>query len=241
MKILAVDTSGNTGSVAVSQDGTIVGEYTINYKKTHSQTLMPMIDQLIKIMDMDIREFDAFAVSKGPGSFTGLRIGSASVKGFAQALNKPVIAVPTLEALAYNYYGSQCYVCPIMDARRGQVYTGLFEYVNEPEKTKLLRCIESTAMSIEELITRLNNYKDKAIVFLGDAVTVHEEYIKNNISVDYSFAVASNCLQRAASVALLAEEMYAEGKYESAAEHSPEYLRMSQAERERMEKASQGN
>ena len=132
MRILALDSSGLVASVAVAEaDGKeeqLIAEYTVNYKKTHSQTLLPMLDEVAKMTELDMESIDAIAVAAGPGSFTGLRIGSATAKGLGLALNKPLIAVPTLEGLAYNLCGTEAVVCPIMDARRGQVYTVIYEF-----------------------------------------------------------------------------------------------------------------
>ena len=128
MRILALDSSGLVASVAVVEDGAVddqvIAEYTVNYKKTHSQTLLPMLDEIVKMTELDLHTVDAIAVAGGPGSFTGLRIGSATAKGLGLALEKPLIHIPTLEGLAYNLCGIADVVCPIMDARRGQVYTG---------------------------------------------------------------------------------------------------------------------
>ena len=123
MKILALDSSGIVASVAIVEDNTLLAEYTVNYKKTHSQTLLPMLDEVAKMTELDLSTIDAIAVAAGPGSFTGLRIGSATAKGLALALKKPLVAVPTVEALAYNLYDTNGLICPIMDARRNQVYT----------------------------------------------------------------------------------------------------------------------
>ena len=121
MKILAFDSSGLVASVAIVENNNLIAEYTTNYKKTHSQTLLPMLEEIVKMTETDKESFDALAVAAGPGSFTGLRIGSATVKGLALAWNIPVIAVPTLEGLAYNVWGTDRLICPIMDARRKQV------------------------------------------------------------------------------------------------------------------------
>ena len=121
MKILAIDSSGLVATVAVTEDDSLVAEYTINYKKTHSQTLVPMLEEVKKMIGLDLGTIDAIAVAKGPGSFTGLRIGSATAKGLGLALDKPIIPVSTLDALSMNAWGSDKLVCPIMDARREQV------------------------------------------------------------------------------------------------------------------------
>lgn len=128
MKILALDSSGLTASVAVIEDENLMGEYTMNYKKTHSQTLLPMLDELAKMIELDLQSIDAIAVAGGPGSFTGLRIGSATAKGLGLALDKPIVHVPTVDGLAYNLWGHKDFVCPLMDARRNQTYTGLYEF-----------------------------------------------------------------------------------------------------------------
>ena len=128
MKILGLDSSGLVAGVAVAEDGELVAEYTINYKKTHSQTLLPMLDALRNMIELDMHTVDAIAVASGPGSFTGLRIGSATAKGLGLALDKPLVEVPTLEGLAWNLYGTDKVVCPIMDARRNQVYTAAYEF-----------------------------------------------------------------------------------------------------------------
>ena len=120
MKLLAIDSSGLVASVAIVSEETVIAEYTVNYKKTHSQTLLPMLDEIVKMLGMDLSEVDGIAVSAGPGSFTGLRIGSATAKGLGLALDKPIISIPTLEGLAYNLLGTHAMICPMMDARRNQ-------------------------------------------------------------------------------------------------------------------------
>ena len=118
MKVLAIESSAVTASVAIMTEDTLIAEYTINYKKTHSQTLLPMLDELVKMTELDLDTIDAIAVTAGPGSFTGLRIGSATAKGLGLALKKPLVEIPTVDALAYNLYDSRALICPIMDARR---------------------------------------------------------------------------------------------------------------------------
>ena len=131
MKILALDSSGLVASVAVAEDDNLIAEYTVNYKKTHSQTLLPMLDEIAKMTELDLNTIDAIAVAAGPGSFTGLRIGSATAKGLGLALKKPLIPIPTVEGLAYNLYGTKALICPLMDARRNQVTR---EFMNFREK-----------------------------------------------------------------------------------------------------------
>lgn len=228
MKILAIDSSGITATVALVSDGIMTAEYTTNFKKTHSQTLLPMIDEIVKMTGTELSELDAIAVAAGPGSFTGLRIGSSTAKGLGLVLKKPIIPVPTVEGLAYNFFGSDKIICPIMDARRNQVYTGLYTF--EQEELRVLS--DQKAVSIEEIIEEVNSLQ-KPVIFLGDGVPVFREKIKELAKVKVLFAPAHMCMQRAAAVAVRGEALYKEGKMETAAEHKPVYLRKSQAERER--------
>ena len=193
MKILAFDSSGLVASVAIVQDDNLIAEYTTNYKKTHSQTLLPMLDEIVKMTETDKESFDALAVAAGPGSFTGLRIGSATVKGLALAWNIPVIAVPTLEGLAYNMWGNSRLICPIMDARRKQVYTALYRF---DKADRLETIFKQTPMDIIELITLLND-RNEEVVFVGDGIDVYSQTIKENIKVPYAFAPAHMNKQRA--------------------------------------------
>lgn len=231
MKILGLDSSGLVASVAVVEDEELLAEYTVNYKKTHSQTLLPMLDEISKMIQLEMESLDAIAVAAGPGSFTGLRIGSATAKGFGLALKKPIIPVPTLDALAYNLYDHKDYICPIMDARRNQVYTGVYYF----EKQKMHCVKESDAMDIAALITELNDM-GKPVVFLGDGVSVYRRAIEETMKVPYSFAPSHCNKQRASSVAALGLEYAANGKAVTASEFQPDYLRKSQAEREREER-----
>ena len=233
MKILALDSSGLVASVAVMENDTLVAEYTMNYKKTHSQTLLPMLDEIKNNIQVDLSSIDAIAVAAGPGSFTGLRIGSATAKGLGLALDKPLIAVPTVDALAYNLYdtGEDTVVCPIMDARRNQVYTGIYKFQNH----EMAIVKEQDALSIQELLEVLNGI-GKKVIFLGDGVPVFKEIIKEKCKVEYSFAPAHLSRQRAGAVAGLAGIYFAQGRIQTATEHQPDYLRVSQAERERAER-----
>ena len=230
MRILAIESSSLVASVAIVEDGVTMAEYTANFKKTHSQTLLPMIDAMVDLLGVDLATIDAIAVSGGPGSFTGLRIGSATAKGLGLALNKPLIHVPTLDGTAYNLYGAKGLICPIMDARRNQVYTGIYRFEQEFEVV-----MEQDAMDMGELIEKLNGMGER-VIFLGDGVPVHEKKIRELMTVPFDLAPAHMNRQRAASVAALGAVYFAEGKIETAAEHGPDYLRKSQAEREREER-----
>ena len=231
MRILAFDSSGLVASVAIVEEEQTVAEYTVNYKKTHSQTLLPMLDEIVKMTDMGLQSIDAIAVAGGPGSFTGLRIGSATAKGLGLALNKPLIHIPTLEGMAYNLYGSSAVICPIMDARRKQVYTGIYRF--EEGELKVLE--DQTAIAVDELIQKLNEMGEE-VVFLGDGVPVYADCLREGLSIPFTFAPANMNRQRASSVGLLGIEYFKQGKTETAREHQPDYLRVSQAERERNER-----
>ena len=243
MKLLAIDSSGLVASVAVMEDTKLLAEYTINNKQTHSQTLLVMLDEVKRILELDLETVDAIAVAAGPGSFTGLRIGSATAKGIGLAIKKPIISVPTLDALAYQMYASDKIICPIMDARRSQVYTGIYKFCQN-EKTEeeteegafSLEIIEpQCAVPIEKITRKLNELKSE-VIFLGDGVPVFSQKLSELMQVGYSFAPAHRNRQSASSVAVRAMELYKMGIYQTAIEHQPEYLRLSQAERERMEK-----
>ncbi len=231
MIILALESSGLVASAALVSEDRLIGEYTTNFKKTHSQTLLPMMDALLKMTGIDIDEIDAFAVSGGPGSFTGLRIGSATVKGLAMAKNKPVINVPTLEGLACNFFGTDSVICPLMDARRQQTYTALFAF----EGDELVCLSPQKAVKIEEILEEVNSLGRK-VIFLGDGVPVFEEKIREMVTVPWQMAPPHLAAQRAGAVGVRALAYYKAGRTETAAGHKPEYLRLSQAERERMEK-----
>ena len=231
MKILAIDSSGLVASAAWIADGVLVAEYTVDYKKTHSQTLLPMVDEILRMTEQDLEGIDAVAVSGGPGSFTGLRIGSATAKGLGLALEKPVIGVPTVDALAYNLYGTERLICPMMDARRAQVYTGIYTFSGG--EFKVLRPQEVIAAA--DIIEVLNGM-GQPVIFLGDGIPVHGKLIEERVKVPYSIAPAHLARQRAGAVGALACIYYKEGKIQSADEFLPVYLRPSQAERERAER-----
>lgn len=237
MKILGLDSSGLVASVAIVEDANLLGEYTVNYKKTHSQTLLPMLDEVAKMIELDLNTVDAIAVAAGPGSFTGLRIGSATAKGLGLALFKPLVAVPTVDALAYNLVGHRDLVCPLMDARRNQTYTGLYRF--DGNDMNVVR--EQCAVGIDEIIADINN-RGESVVFLGDGVAVFADYIREHATVPYTFAPAHLNKQRAGAVAALGMIYAAKGLTQTAEEHAPDYLRLSQAERERAEhEAAQAN
>ncbi len=227
MRVLAIDSSSTVASVAIVEEEKIIGEYTINNKITHSQTLLPMIDDMFKVSEIELDTIDAIAITSGPGSFTGLRIGSATAKGLGQALNKPLVEVPTLEAMAYNFFDTEKIICPIMDARRNQTYTAAYKL----EGGELKTVIAGEAIGIEELVDKLNECNED-VIFVGDGIPVFREYIENNVKNKVVFAPTHLNRQRAGSVGALALKYLNEGKTVAASDFKPDYFRKSQAERE---------
>ena len=204
MNILGIDSSGLVASVALLCEDILVGEYTIHNKKTHSQTLLPMIEAMLAMAEFPVNELDAIAVAAGPGSFTGLRIGASTAKGLGQALHIPLIAVPALEGLAYNLAGADALVCPMMDARRSQAYYGIYK-VNEKVPVTLR---EQSAAPVEEVISQVNELGQKTI-FVGDGVPVFRERLETELTIPYEWAADSVRYQKSASVATLGK-FYAE-------------------------------
>ena len=233
VKILALDSSGLVASAALLEGDQILAEYTVNYKKTHSQTLLPMLDEISRMLELDLSEVDAVAVAAGPGSFTGLRIGSATAKGLGLALGIPLVEVPTLDAMAMNLPFARGLICPIMDARRQEVYSGIYRF----EGGELVTVREQQALPVLALTGELAALDPaltaEGIIFLGDGVPPYRTLIDENLSLPHTFAPANANRQRAASVAVLGQRLFNAGKCVPAGEHAPIYLRKSQAERER--------
>lgn len=229
MKILGLDTSGLVAGVAVVENDILVGEFTTDYKKTHSQTLLPMLDGLREMIDLDLESLDAIAVASGPGSFTGLRIGSATAKGLGLALSKPLVEVPTLAGLAWNLWGTSHVVCPLMDARRNQVYTAAYAFQSAGEGMRMETLVPGQPMDIACICGRLNEI-GRSVIFLGDGEPVYHSILEEQVQVPFLVAPAGCNRQRAASIAALGSLYFAEGKAVDAAMHQPEYFRKSQAE-----------
>lgn len=222
MKILALDTSSMTATVAILDDNKLIGEYTLNHKKSHSQKLMPMIDELIKSCDLIPNEIDVFAVSLGPGSFTGLRIGIATMTAMAQALDKTVVGVPTLEALAFNLYNTQGLVCPIIDAQRDLVYTGVYEWVDG----EMVEVIQQQVLSVDELINMLKK-EEKSIFFVGDALHKFYNILKENLGNQFNVPPTKFLIPTASSVGEVAKLKLEKGII---SDITPIYMRKSAAE-----------
>ena len=228
MKILAFDSTATTASVAITEDSRLLGEVTLNNGNTHSETLLPMAEALLGMLRLTVRDIDLFACSAGPGSFTGVRIGAATVKGMAFGTKKPCVGVSTLEALAYNMRGHRGIVCPVMNARRSQVYTAIFESDGENVK----RLSEDMAIGSDELDEMLSSY-DADVYLVGDGIDVALECFKKTKAIT---APEELRYQSAYSVAEVALCMHKDGKSVSDAELTATYLRLSQAERERLER-----
>ena len=232
MLLAAIESSSLVASVAIWADGKILAEYSTDDKKTHSQTLLPMLEEIVGMTGLDMNSLDAIVVSQGPGSFTGLRIGSATAKGLALALDIPIVEVPTLKAMAYQLYGCRSLICPIMDARRGQVYTGLYTF---NERMELETLTDQEAVSAQQIIDRINEI-GKEVIFLGDGVPVFAELIRQQIRVPCFLAPAHVARQRAGALAALGAEIFRDKGGISSDLHTPVYLRLSQAERERKQR-----
>ncbi len=228
MKILAFDSTAITASVAVTDGEKLLGEITLNNGNTHSETLLPMAESLFRMLSITTADIDLFACSTGPGSFTGVRIGAATLKGMAFGTGKPCVGVSTLEALAYNMRSHKGIICPVMNARRSQVYTAIFESDGE----KLVRITEDMAIGADELDEKLSQY-NAPVYLCGDGIEVATECFK---STKIEKTPERLRYQSAYSVAEVALEMYKDGKSVSDAELTATYLRLSQAERERLER-----
>ena len=226
MNILAVDTSATSASVCVAQENKIIGEFSINTSLTHSQTLVPMIEQVSEKTGIALDNIDAIAVNAGPGSFTGVRIGVAAVKGIAFSRNIPCVSVSTLESMAYNMLDSECIVCAVMDARCSQVYNALFKVSNG----EVERLIEDRALSLADLKLDLQKFSEK-IILVGDGSEITFNYLENSLQ-NVFLASVNNRIQKASSIACVAFEKIKNDETISASELMPVYLRLPQAQRE---------
>ena len=231
MKILAIDTSAIVATVAVTEDTKPLAQYTINNGNTHSETLLPMIESVLSSLSLRVSDIDLFALSAGPGSFTGVRIGAATIKGLAFDSKNPCVEVSTLEALAQNLVMHKGLICPVMNARRSQVYTALFR----SDGKKLTRLMPDSALAISELDEILAKYKEE-IALVGDGYEITEKDLKLTSII---YVAEAQRMQSALSVASVAYNNYLQNKTCNDASLSVNYLRPSQAERERAEREAQ--
>lgn len=228
MRILAFESSAKAASAAILQDGALLGEYYQNGGQTHSRTLMQMAADLLRNCDLTAKDVDAVAVAAGPGSFTGVRIGVAAAKGFAWGREIPCYGVSTLEAMARTAAHLDGVICAAMDARRSQVYNALFE----AKDGVLTRLTEDRAISLEELEAGLKKL-EKTKILVGDGAVLCYNTLRERVG-GLRLMPEPLRMQRASGVALVAAEQAARGLRPSAGELVPNYLRLSQAERERM-------
>jgi tRNA threonylcarbamoyladenosine biosynthesis protein TsaB len=224
MKVLGIDTSSQAASIAIMDDQKLIAEYTINTKKTHSQKLMIMIEEMFKLSDMKIDEIDLIGVCIGPGSFTGLRIGMSTAKAIAHVRNIPIVGVNSLESLAFNMSFSKYTICPIIDAQRNQVYTNSYTWENNELTSK----DDIKVVSIDELVENAKNGSDE-VILLGEAVGLYKEKIENAKNIN--IAPNSNNISRASSLCQLAINKY-NNKIDvhNCYTINPMYIRKSQAE-----------
>ncbi|MCX7883460.1 MAG: tRNA (adenosine(37)-N6)-threonylcarbamoyltransferase complex dimerization subunit type 1 TsaB [Caloramator sp.] len=225
MRVLSIESSLSVAGVAVINEKKLEAEVFLDYKLQHSVVLLPMIENILKMLDITIDDIDAVAVSAGPGSFTGLRIGLAAAKGIAQGKNKDFIAISSLDSMAFAQVGFDGIICPIMDALRDNVYTCKFRW----KGGKLIKLCGYEALHINEL---LENLKDNKIMFCGDGVKIHENIIKETLKDRAYFAPLSTMMPRASFLGELALLRLKDGEKHSIYTFSPIYIRKSQAERE---------
>lgn len=225
MIILSIDSSSKVATAALLNNDEVLGEYVLNNKREHSVLLMPMIENLLKDCNLTVNDIDGYVVSKGPGSFTGLRIGMATIKGLSFGSSKPYISISTLDALAYSLINFKGIICPIMDALRENVYTGLYKNSNG----QLESIIEPTPMDIDELVATLKE-QNEDVIFTGDAVSKHKDYIEEHLP-KAQFAPNHLSIIRASSLGELGLNLLKDGKCDDP-NSAPIYLKQPQAVRE---------
>jgi tRNA threonylcarbamoyl adenosine modification protein YeaZ len=226
MIVLSIDSATESASCAILDNEKLLGEVSLNNKKQHSVVLMPLVDSLLKNLQLTIKDIDGFVISKGPGSFTGLRIGMSMVKGLSQGSNKPFASVSSLDALAYNMSYTGGIICPILDALRDNVYTALYSF----ENGILVKNTDYMALHIDELIELLKDH-NKPVTFIGDAVNMFGSKLQESLQ-EVSFAPKHLNLARASSLGELGLKLLEEGIYDDLYTSAPIYLRKPQAERE---------
>lgn len=222
MKVLAIDTSTMISSVGLLDDGHSLGEYSLNQVKTHSELLMPMTETLLKNLNLGLKDIDLFAVAKGPGSFTGLRIGMSAIKTVAQVLDKKIVGVSTLEALAYGVLSDRL-IMPIIDARGKRLFAGIYKW----DKDRLVNVKEDGLFKMTDVVDFLKESED-SFVLVGDAIDLIKDQLEDDEKIRFANARQNNCL--AINIAQLAELKFKEGKCDSYFDLAPNYIRKSQAE-----------
>lgn len=234
MNILGLDTSTMMATCAVINDDRLLGEYSLNRDMTHSEKLVPMIKEILDNLDMKVSDIDLFGLALGPGSFTGLRIGAATMKSFAHLFDKPIVGVSSLEALAYNLPYNEI-VVPMIDARRNRVYTAIYTW----EDKMLKELVAPDVVPIEDLLKKLLEFD--TVVVNGDGILLHRDLIENTLGKRVSFATIGQNMCRASSICELAKIKYENGQADDYFTLAPDYLRESQAQRELNEKEKQSS
>jgi tRNA threonylcarbamoyladenosine biosynthesis protein TsaB len=223
MKILGVDTATKSCSVAVIDEKSVISEYTVNHKDTHSKFLMGMIRDVLDVCHLPVKDIDGFAVTIGPGSFTGLRIGLSAIKGLALATGKPVVGVSSLEVLAYQVFGSGKLICPMMDARRKEVYTARYRFKDQKLEAELLPVAVSPDKAIENI--------DTSCVMVGDGSILYQDLIKRTLGPMAVFANFTQHIIRASTVGHIAMQRFKSNDTDDAGLIEPFYIRKSDAEK----------
>lgn len=234
MIVLSIDSATDAATAAVVSNDQILGEMNFANKKQHSVLIMPMIDELLKSLDLTIDDIEGFVISKGPGSFTGLRIGMATIKGLSLGSSKPYISISSLDSLAYNLYGANGIVCPIMDALRENVYCGLYKF----ENGEMIKLMDYDRLSLDELVSKLKEFNEP-VYFVGDGTKKYGELLKNSLENCF-FAPNNLNYTRASSLGELGIKLLSQGISDDINISNPLYLRKSQAEREYDEKLKKG-
>ncbi|MEF9933851.1 tRNA (adenosine(37)-N6)-threonylcarbamoyltransferase complex dimerization subunit type 1 TsaB [Clostridium sp.] len=227
MRVIAIETSTSVASVAIVNDNKVEVELFLNYKLQHSTVLFPMVQNALSMLSIDMKSIDSVVVSGGPGSFTGLRIGASTAKGLVQGTDKGFLGISCLDTLAYQNIGFSGVVCPILDALRDNVYTGLYK----GDESEVNMILDYDALHIDELLEKFNSV-DEDILFCGDGVHLHRDKISDLLGDKAKFALSMNNDPRASSLGLLGIRRLESGHSDDIFTYGPLYLRASQAERE---------
>ncbi|MDW7668873.1 MAG: tRNA (adenosine(37)-N6)-threonylcarbamoyltransferase complex dimerization subunit type 1 TsaB [Bacillota bacterium] len=231
MIVLGIESSTETASCAVLSEEKLLGEYSQNIGKTHSENLMTLIDNLIIDTEINLRDISGIAITKGPGSYTGLRIGIAIAKSMSQSLNLPILSISTLESLAYNLPYTEKIINPILDARSNRIYTGFYKWQND----KVINLNEDSATTIEEHIEiLLQDESSKEIIFIGNGVEKHKEYILSKLGKRCTFACSYINSLKSSSTAQAGIEKLKNHDFLTWENFNPIYLRKTQAERNKV-------
>lgn len=222
MRILAIDTSTMVSSISVLEDTSILGEYSLNQEKTHSELLLPMTDALLKGLGMQLKDIDVFAVGVGPGSFTGLRIGMSAVKTMAQVLDKKIVGVSTLEALAYGVMTEKL-IMPLIDARGKRFFAAVYKW----EDGKLVNIVEEGLYKLDKIKEFLGN-SDQKYMLVGEAINLVQDEFNGLDNISYTHASLNNCI--ASNIAVIATQRAKDEKFDSYFDLAPNYIRKPQAE-----------